>query len=182
MPKKNKFYITTTLPYVNADPHIGFALEIIQADVVARFYRNNGYDVFFNTGTDEHGLKIFQGAQKENISPKEYCDVYAQKNKKLKDKSKEETKMAVRIRLRRIGKNPKKRIHFRVTVADGRRGRDSRIIEEIGFYNPVSKEAKINKERYDYWVSKGAQPSETVASLAKRLAKAPKPEVEVKKE
>ena len=89
--------------------------------------------------------------------------------------------MAVRIRLRRIGKNPKKRIHFRITVADGRSGRDSRIIEEIGFYNPVSKEAKINKERYDYWVGKGAQPSETVVSLAKRLSKVPKPEAEVKK-
>jgi methionyl-tRNA synthetase len=83
--KNKKFYITTTLPYVNADPHIGFALEIIQADVVARYYRNNGYEVFFNTGTDEHGLKIFRGAQKENISPKEYCDIYAKKNKELKD-------------------------------------------------------------------------------------------------
>ncbi|MFA5361979.1 MAG: 30S ribosomal protein S16 [Candidatus Omnitrophota bacterium] len=84
--------------------------------------------------------------------------------------------MAVRIRLRRIGKNPKKRVHFRITVADGRRGRDSRIIEEIGFINPVSKEYRLDRERYDYWVSKGAQPSETVAALAKRLAKAPKVE------
>ena len=82
--KSKKFYITTTLPYVNADPHIGFALEIIQADVVARFYRNLGYEVFFNTGTDEHGLKIFQGAQKEEIDIQKYCDIYAEKNKKLK--------------------------------------------------------------------------------------------------
>jgi methionyl-tRNA synthetase len=82
--KKKKFYITTTLPYVNADPHVGFALEIIQADVIARYYRNAGYDVFFNTGTDEHGMKIFQGAQKENVNPKEYCDFYAEKNKQLK--------------------------------------------------------------------------------------------------
>ena len=79
-----KFYITTTLPYVNADPHIGFALEIIQADVVSRFYRKNGFEVFFNTGTDEHGLKIFQGAKKENIDIQKYCDFYAEKNKKLK--------------------------------------------------------------------------------------------------
>ena len=79
-----KFYITTTLPYVNAPPHIGFALEIIQADVLARYFRKNGYDVFFNTGTDEHGLKIFQGAQKENIDVKLYCDKCAEKNKELK--------------------------------------------------------------------------------------------------
>ena len=83
--RKKKFYITTTLPYVNAEPHIGFALEIIQADVIARFYRNLEYKVFFNTGTDEHGLKIFQWAQKENIDIQKYCDIYAQKNKKLKE-------------------------------------------------------------------------------------------------
>jgi len=83
--KKEKFYITTTLPYVNADPHIGFALEIIQADVIARYHRNNGFDVFFNTGTDEHGLKIFRGAEQENLAPQRYCDIYAEKNKKLKD-------------------------------------------------------------------------------------------------
>ncbi len=81
---KKNFYITTTLPYVNADPHIGFALEIIQADVVARHYRNKGYNVFFNTGTDEHGLKVLQGAEKQGLSPKKYCDSYAEKNKKLK--------------------------------------------------------------------------------------------------
>ena len=55
-----KFYITTTLPYVNAAPHIGFALEIVQADVVARAHRVAGDDVFLNTGTDEHGTKIYQ--------------------------------------------------------------------------------------------------------------------------
>lgn len=83
--KNKKFYITTTLPYVNADPHIGFALEIIQADVIARHYRNKGCEVFFNTGTDEHGLKILQGARKENLDPQKYCDIYAGKNRKLKE-------------------------------------------------------------------------------------------------
>ena len=82
--KKKKFYITTPLPYVNADPHIGFALEIIQADVIARYYRSNGYDVFFNTGTDEHGLKVFRKANEENIDIQKYCDIYAEKNEKLK--------------------------------------------------------------------------------------------------
>ena len=57
-------YITTTLPYVNADPHIGFALEIVQADALARYWRAQGEEVFFNTGTDEHGQKIFETAQK----------------------------------------------------------------------------------------------------------------------
>lgn len=69
-----KFYITTTLPYVNADPHIGFALEIVQADALARFKRLQGYDVLFNFGTDEHGLKIYRKAVEEGLPPKKYCD------------------------------------------------------------------------------------------------------------
>jgi len=77
--------------------------------------------------------------------------------------------MAVHVRLRRIGKNPKKRPHFRVTVYDERSGRDSRFIEEIGFYNPVSGEAKIKKERLDYWVKNGAQLSATIKSLTKKI-------------
>ena len=82
--KKKKFYITTTLPYVNADPHIGFALEIIQADVIARYYKLQGFDVFFNTGVDEHGLKILRKAEENNLSPQEYCDIYAKKFDDLK--------------------------------------------------------------------------------------------------
>lgn len=83
---KKKFYITTTLPYVNSKPHIGFALEIIQADVIARLKQIEGYDVFFNTGTDEHGLKIYQKALEEGKSPQEYTDEYAKKFDILKDK------------------------------------------------------------------------------------------------
>ena len=60
-----KYYVTTTLPYVNADPHIGFAMEIIRADVLARTHRLIGDEVFFNTGTDEHGLKIYKKALEE---------------------------------------------------------------------------------------------------------------------
>jgi methionyl-tRNA synthetase len=80
-----KFYITTTLPYVNADPHIGFALEIIQADVLARYHRWQGDEVFFNTGTDEHGLKIYRKALEEGISPQAYCDRHAANFDKLKE-------------------------------------------------------------------------------------------------
>ena len=82
--KKKKFYITSTLPYVNADPHIGFALEIIQADVIARYHRAQGFEVFFNTGTDEHGLKIYRGAKEKNMDPQAYCDMYAAKFNSLK--------------------------------------------------------------------------------------------------
>ena len=82
--KKKKFYITTTLPYVNADPHIGFAMEIIQADVIARFRRQQGFEVFFNFGTDEHGIKIYRKAQEANLDPKAYCDIYAPKFNELK--------------------------------------------------------------------------------------------------
>jgi small subunit ribosomal protein S16 len=77
--------------------------------------------------------------------------------------------MAVHIRLRRIGKNPKGRPHFRVTVFDERTGRDGKLIEEVGFYCPVSGETKLKKERIDYWVKNGAQMSTTVKSLVKKI-------------
>ena len=73
------YYITTTLPYVNADPHIGFALEIIQADIIARWQRLQGKEVVFNTGTDEHGQKIQDAAAKAGMDPKAYCDQFAAK-------------------------------------------------------------------------------------------------------
>jgi methionyl-tRNA synthetase len=73
------FYITTTLPYVNADPHVGFAMEIIRADTIARYNILQGYEVFFNTGTDEHGSKLWEAAQKEGIPVQEYVDRYAEK-------------------------------------------------------------------------------------------------------
>jgi len=77
--------LTTTLPYVNSDPHVGFALEIIQADIVARAARQNGVDVFFNTGTDEHGVKIFRKAQEEGKEVQAYVDEYAAKFDQLKE-------------------------------------------------------------------------------------------------
>ena len=80
-----KFYITTTLPYVNAEPHIGFALEILEADAMARFHRQMGDEVFFNTGTDEHGLKIFRKAEELGITVQKYCDDKAEDFIKLKE-------------------------------------------------------------------------------------------------
>ena len=81
-----KFYITTTLPYVNASPHIGFAMEIIQSDVIARHKHQQGFEVFFNMGSDEHGVKILRKAQESNMEPKAYCDIYAAKFDNLKEK------------------------------------------------------------------------------------------------
>ncbi|MFA6404923.1 MAG: methionine--tRNA ligase [Candidatus Paceibacterota bacterium] len=80
---KKPFYITTTLPYVNSDPHIGFAMELIRVDVVARQKKIEGYDVFLNTGTDEHGLKIYRNAQGRSIDTQKYVDEYATKFKEL---------------------------------------------------------------------------------------------------
>ena len=71
---KNSFYITTTLPYVNAPLHMGHALEFVRADAIARYKKLNGSDVYFNTGTDEHGLKIYEKALENNLSPKEFVD------------------------------------------------------------------------------------------------------------
>ncbi len=81
----NPYYITSTLPYVNADPHIGFALEMVQADTITRLKRLQGFDVVFNTGTDEHGLKIYQKAQEQGVEPLAYCDTYAKRFESLKE-------------------------------------------------------------------------------------------------
>jgi len=79
------FYITTTLPYVNAIPHVGFASEIVYADVRARFERLVGNEVVFNTGTDEHGAKIWQNATEAGIDTQEYVDGFAEKFDELKE-------------------------------------------------------------------------------------------------
>ncbi|MGB0925428.1 MAG: methionine--tRNA ligase, partial [Minisyncoccia bacterium] len=80
---KKKQYITTTLPYVNAKPHVGFAMEIIRADAFARYQKLTGHDVFFNTGTDEHGMKIHQAAEKAGISVMDYVNPLAAEFKGL---------------------------------------------------------------------------------------------------
>jgi len=69
-----KFYLTTAIPYVNASPHIGMALEYVQTDTIARYHRQKGEDVFFLTGADENSLKNVQAAEKEGITTKELVD------------------------------------------------------------------------------------------------------------
>ncbi|MBU0731472.1 methionine--tRNA ligase [Patescibacteria group bacterium] len=81
----NKFYVTTAIPYVNSKPHIGFALELIQSDVIARYHRIIGKDTYFLTGSDENSLKNVQAAEKEGISTQELCDKHSQSFMELKD-------------------------------------------------------------------------------------------------
>lgn len=68
------FYITTTLPYVNASLHMGHALEFIRADIIARFKKSQNFDVYFNTGTDEHGMKIYEKAIEKGKDPQSFVD------------------------------------------------------------------------------------------------------------
>ena len=74
MPAKTPFYITTAISYPNGPPHIGHAYEAIATDAIARFMRLDGYDVYFLTGTDEHGQKIQQTAVKEGLTPRQLLD------------------------------------------------------------------------------------------------------------
>ena len=76
------FYITTPLYYVNDEPHIGHAYTTILADVISRFNKNLGKDVYFLTGTDEHGQKVQEASEKRNVSPKEHADEYVKRFKK----------------------------------------------------------------------------------------------------
>ncbi|MBN2087758.1 methionine--tRNA ligase [Candidatus Peregrinibacteria bacterium] len=84
MLNKNKFYLTTAIAYVNAPPHLGHAMEFVETDTIARYKRLMGFDTFFLTGTDEHGVKIYNTAKKENIGTQELVDKYSQNFKELK--------------------------------------------------------------------------------------------------
>lgn len=83
--KKEKFYITTAIAYTSRKPHIGNTYEIVLTDAIARFKRYTGHDVFFCTGTDEHGQKIQELAEAAGISPKEYVDGVAAEIKRIWD-------------------------------------------------------------------------------------------------
>ena len=74
---REKYYITTAIAYTSGKPHIGNNYEIVLADSIARFKRKEGYDVFFQTGTDEHGQKIELKAQEAGVTPKEFVDEVA---------------------------------------------------------------------------------------------------------
>lgn len=82
---KNKFYIATAIAYTSAIPHIGNVYEVILADAISRFKRLDGFDVYFQTGTDEHGQKISIAAKKQNISEQEYVNYISGEIKKIYD-------------------------------------------------------------------------------------------------
>ena len=85
MSDKGKFYMTTVIAYTSGKPHIGNTYEIVLADAIARYKRLEGYDVYFQTGTDEHGQKIQEKAEKAGITPKEYVDNVAGEVKRIWD-------------------------------------------------------------------------------------------------
>ena len=72
MSEKKKFYLTTAIAYTSRKPHIGNSYDVVLADMIARYKRMMGYDVYFMTGSDEHGQKIEEAATSAGISPKEY--------------------------------------------------------------------------------------------------------------
>ncbi|MCR5468691.1 MAG: class I tRNA ligase family protein, partial [Lachnospiraceae bacterium] len=77
MSNKGKYYITTAIAYASGKPHIGNTYEAVLADAIARYRRAEGYEVFLQTGTDEHGQKIQEKAEAIGITPKEYVDKVA---------------------------------------------------------------------------------------------------------
>ena len=85
MAEKKKFYMTTAIAYTSGKPHIGNTYEIVLADAIARYKRSQGYDVFFQTGTDEHGQKIELKAQEAGVTPKEFVDNVAGEIKRIWD-------------------------------------------------------------------------------------------------
>lgn len=85
MTEKQKFYMTTAIAYTSGKPHIGNTYEIVLADAIARYKRSQGYDVFFQTGTDEHGQKIELKAEEAGISPKEFVDGVAGEIRRIWD-------------------------------------------------------------------------------------------------
>ena len=83
--EKQKFYMTTAIAYTSGKPHIGNTYEIVLADAIARFKRLQGYDVFFQTGTDEHGQKVEEKAGAIGVTPKEFVDDVAKQIREIWD-------------------------------------------------------------------------------------------------
>lgn len=159
---KDKLYITTTLPYINSEPHIGFAAEIIKADVIARKARQGGREVFFNTGTDEHGLKIFQKANEVGLSVVDFCNESSAKFLPLKEKlnlsytnfirtSSEAHKKAVQEFWNRCLANGdiyKKNYEVKYCVGCELEKTDSDLVEGFCPYHPGKDLEIINEENY----------------------------------
>ena len=85
MAEKPKYYISTAIAYTSGKPHIGNTYEIVLADAIARYKRSQGYDVYFQTGTDEHGQKIEEKAKEKGVTPKAYVDEISAEVKRIWD-------------------------------------------------------------------------------------------------
>ena len=90
--EKQRYYISTAIAYTSGKPHIGNTYEVVLADAIARFKRQQGYDVYFQTGTDEHGQKIELKAEEAGVTPKEFVDSSVQQIKTMKSRSKKSSK------------------------------------------------------------------------------------------
>lgn len=166
------YYLTTTLPYVNAEPHIGFALEIVQADVLARYHRLLGEKVIFNTGTDEHGLKIYRKALENNQTPQAYCDEYAAKFDALKQalnlsytnfiRTTDEHHVAAAqefwLRCEKNGDIYKKNYQVKYCVGCELEKTDSELVDEKCPIHPNLNIELINEENYFFRFSKYEKP------------------------
>ena len=126
MSSKGKFYMTTAIAYTSGKPHIGNTYEIVLADAIARYKRLEGYDVYFQTGTDEHGQKIELKAEEKGITPKQFVDEVAGEVKRIWDLMNTSydnfvrtTMKTMRHRLRRFLRNSMIKVIFiRVPMRD----------------------------------------------------------------
>lgn len=160
--EKETFYITATLAYVNAKPHVGFAGELVIADARARFEREQGKEVIFNTGTDEHGMKIWQKAQEEGRETQDYVDDYAAKFDDLRemlnlshthftrttDKNHIKTAQEVWKRVKESGFIYKKKYQVKYCVGCELEKTDSELDHGECPLHPGKKMELINEENY----------------------------------
>lgn len=182
MSEKKARYITTTLPYVNADPHIGFAYELLMGDALARYWRLIGHDVFFNTGTDEHGQKIAEKADSEGIKREIYVDEYASKFAKLReilnlsydnfirttDEDHKKAAQAIWQKCEAKGDIYKKKYKGLYCVGDEMFLRDSDLVDGRCPNHPNVKPTEIEEENYFFRLSRYQTQLETYLSDPKR--------------
>lgn len=162
MNEKKAFYITTTLPYLNGKPHIGHASEFVLADVRFRFARECGYESFFNTGTDEHGAKIYRKAIESNMKVEDYVDEIVKNFKAMKNilnldytkfirTTDEHHKLAAKELWNRVKKNGfiyKKHYQIRYCVGCELEKTDSELKDDKCPFHPNKELELIDEENY----------------------------------
>jgi len=157
------FFLTTTLPYINAPLHMGHALEFVRADTIARYKKLQGYDVYFNTGTDEHGLKIFEKAKERGMITQAFVDggfeIFKEQLKmfgvvsdihyiRTTDKSHEKAAQEFWVRVRDNGYIYKKTYEAKYCVGCESEKTDSELVNEQCPLHPGQEIKIINEENY----------------------------------